>query len=145
MADFVFDAGKGVAAEKVNDAASNIGLMLLKVAEADATLKRRLTLAAILAAANTEADATNYARKTGMTGTVTVDTTNDRTDVAIPNQTWTALGGVTNNTIVKLIVFYQDSAADSGRIPLTAHDFVLSTDGTDVTAAFAAAGFYRAT
>lgn len=144
MADIVFDAAKGVAAEKVNDSAANVGVMLLKVAEADATLKRRLTLAAILAAANTEADATNYARKTALTGAVNVDTTNDRTDVSVANQTWTTLGGATNNSIVKLIVFYQDSAADSGRIPLVALDFVVTTDGTDVTAQFNAAGFYRA-
>ncbi len=119
--------------------------MLLKVAEADATLKRRLTVAAITAAANTEADATNYARKTGLTGTVTVDnTTNDWTQISIPNQTWTALGGALNNSIVKLIVFYQDAAADATRVPLVGLDWVVTTDGSDVTVQFNASGFYRA-
>ncbi len=143
MADFVFNIAKGVAAEKINDSAANVGIMLIKTAESDALMKDRATLTAILTG-STEADFTNYARKTGLTGTVTVDNTNDRTDVDVADQTWTSAGGASNNTLAKLIVFYQDSAADSGRVPLTGHDFVVTTDGSDLTAQIASAGFYRA-
>lgn len=144
MGDIVFNIAKGRVAEKVADSAANVGVVLLKVAESDATLKDYDTLAQILAGSNTEADFTNYARKTGITGTPTVDDTNDRVDVDIPDQTWTSAGGAANNTLAKLIVYYQESAADSGRVPLTAHDFVVTTDGTDLTAQIASAGFYRA-
>lgn len=145
MADFVFTDASGAAAEKVRDGTANVGVLLLKVAEADATLRDRATVAAILAAANTEADFTNYARKTGLTGTVTVDAANNRVDVSIPNQTWTAAGGAANNTLVKAIVFYQDAAADATRVPLVGLDFAVTTDGTDLTIQFNASGFYRAT
>lgn len=144
MADQVFNIAKGAFAEKIRDAATNVGVMLLKVAEADATLIDYDTLAAILAGANTEADFTNYARKTGLTGTVTVDDTNNRVDCDFPDQTWTAAGGVTNNTLVKAIVFYQESAADSGRIPLTHHDFAETTTGSDLVMQLNTAGFARA-
>lgn len=144
MADQVFNIAKGAFAEKIRDAATNVGIMLLKTAEADATLIDYDTLAAILAGANTEADFTNYARKTGLTGTVTVDDTNNRVDCDVPDQTWTAAGGATNNTLAKAIVFYQDSAADSGRVPLTHHDFVETTTGSDITLQVNASGFARA-
>jgi hypothetical protein len=144
MADFVFNISMGAVAEKIRDSAANVGIMLLKTAEADDTLNNHDTLAAILAGSNTEADFTNYARKTGLTGTITVDDTNNRVDVDLPDQTWTAAGGAANNTIVKAIIFYQESAADSGRIPLTSHDFAVTTDGSDLTLQVNAAGFYRA-
>lgn len=144
MADGVFNVAKGKVAEKVVDAPANLGVLLLRVAEADAALRDRATVADILAAANTEANFTNYARKTGITGTVTVDQANDRTDVDMPDQTWAAAGGATNNTLVKAIVYYEEAAADATRIPLTHHDFAVTTDGTDLILQVAAAGFFRA-
>lgn len=143
MADFVFNIAKGAAAEKIRDSGSACLMLLLKTSEADATMKDRDTVADLLGA-NTEADFTNYARKTGLTGTITVDDTNDRVDVDIPDQTWTSAGGATNNTLTDLIVAYQESAADSGRIPLTCHDFAVTTDSSDLTAQINASGFYRA-
>lgn len=145
MADFVYNIAKGAAAEKFRDGAANGIVLLLKAAEADAALKDHDDLAALLGAGgNTEADFTNYARKTGLTGTITVDDSNDRVDVDIPDQTFTSAGNGTNNTLTDLIVAYEESAADSGRIPLTNHDFAATTDGSDLTAQFDAAGFYRA-
>ncbi len=145
MANGVFNIAKGAVAEKIRDSASVVGVMLLKANEAESTFVDRDDLAALLGAAgNTEADFTNYARKTSLTGTITVDDTNDRVDVDLPDQTWTAAGGATNNTLTKAIVYYQESAADSGRVPLTHHDFAVTTDGSDVTIQFNAAGFYRA-
>ncbi len=144
MADFVFNIAKGAVAEKVRDGATDIGILLLKVVEADDTLNNYDTVAALLAGSNTECDFTNYARKTGLTGSITVDDTNNRVDVDIPDQTWTSAGGASNNNVVKLVTFYEEAAADATRIPLTAQDFVLTTDTSDITAQINAAGFYRA-
>lgn len=144
MGNIVFNIAKGRPVQLVIDNATKFGVVLLKVAEADATLIDYATLAALLAGANTEANFTNYARKTSITGTQTVDNTNDRNDVDIPDQTWTAAGGATNNSLVKLIVYYEVSASDAGRVPITAQDFVATTDGNDLVAVVASLGFYRA-
>jgi hypothetical protein len=144
VADFTFNISKGAVAEKIRDGATACGMLLLKAAEADATLKDRDDLAAILANGSTEADFTNYARKTGLTGSITVDDTNDRVDVDIPDQTWTSAGGASNNTLTDLIIYYQESAADSGRVPLVCLDFPVTTDGSDLTVQINASGFYRA-
>jgi hypothetical protein len=143
MSDIVFNTAKGAVAEKVRDDATKIGVLLLKVAESDALMKDRTTIADLLAG-STEANFTNYARKTPLTATLTVDQANDRVDVSVPNQTWTTAGGATNNTLVKAIVFYDEGGTDGTRIPLVALDFAPTTDSSDLTLQFAAAGFYRA-
>ncbi len=145
MADGVFNIAKGAFVEKIRDSGSVVLVILLQANEAEATLIDRDTVALMLAeAGTTEATFTNYARKTAITGTITVDDTNDRVDVDIPDQTWTSAGGATNNTLTKLVVAYEESAADSGRIPLTHHDFAVTTDGSDITAQVNTAGFGRA-
>jgi len=149
MADRVFNIAKGKAAYYATLPAANDALIvvLLKVAQADRTLEDHATLSALLAAANTEANFTNYARKTAASVTVTPDNTNDRMDVDFADIVYTAAGGATNNTLVKLVVCYDDdttSGTDANLIPLTHHDFALTTDGTDLTAVVAASGFYRA-
>ncbi len=145
MADGVFTIAKGAAAEMFRDAAANGIIMLLKAAEADATLADYDDIAALLVpAGNTEAVFTNYARKTALTGTITVDDTNDRVDIDIPDQTWTAAGNGVNDTLVKLVVAYENAAADGTRVPLTHHTFSVLTDGSDLTAQINASGFFRA-
>ncbi|MCP4304719.1 MAG: hypothetical protein GY788_07550 [bacterium] len=145
MADGVFNIAKGAAAEKIRDSASAVLVLLLQANETEADLVDHDNVSVLLAAAgNTEADFTDYARKTGLTGTITVDDTNDRVDADLPDQTWTGAGGATNNTLTKLVVGYEESAADTGRVPLTHHDFPVTTDDLDLTAQFNAAGFYRA-
>lgn len=143
MSDIVFNISKGAAAEKIRDGAASVGVMLIKAVESDAALKDRVTLADILSG-NTEANFTNYARKTALTATLTVDQGNDWVTVSIPNQTWASAGGATNNTLAKLVVFYDEGGTDATRIPLTAHDFVATTDGNDLQTNFAVAGFYKA-
>jgi hypothetical protein len=145
MSDGVFNIAKGAFAEKIRDSAANVLVLLLQANESEATLVDRDDVAAVLAqAGTTEATFTNYGRKTALTGTITVDDTNDRVDVDLPDQTWTSAGGPTNNTLTKLVTAYEESAADSGRVPLTHHDFSVTTDGSDITAQFNAAGFARA-
>lgn len=144
MADGVFNIARGSAAEKFRDSAANGIVLLLTVNETEADLIDHDNLSVLIAAANTEAGFTNYARKTGLTGTVTVDDTNDRVDLDFADQTWSSAGNGTNNTMTKLLTAYEDSAADTGRVPLTHHDFTPTTDGSDLTVNFNAAGFYRA-
>ena len=143
MADFVFNIAKGAAAEKFRDAAANGIVMLATALEADAAAKDHDSLSGFWGAAgNTEKADGGYAHKTGLTGTITVDDTNDRVDVDIPDQTWTAL---TATAVTDLVVAYEEAAAEATRIPLTSNDFAVTPDGSDVTAQFNAAGFYRAT
>ena len=144
MADIVFNIAKGAVAEMARDDATKFGILLLKVVEADATLIDYDTVAAILGGANTEADFTNYARKTGLTGTLAVDDTGNVVTVDLADQTWTSAGNGSNNNLVKLIVFYENAAADATRIPCTAHDFVATTDGNDLLAQLTTAYFFQA-
>lgn len=143
MADGIFNIAKGAFAEKFRDSDSAGIVMLLTANEAETTLIDRTTVALMLAeAGTTEATFTSYARKTGIVGVITVDNTNDRVDVDIPDQTFTA--ATSGQTMTKLIVAYEESAADSGRIPLSHHDFAVTTDGSDITAQVNASGFARA-
>jgi len=141
MADFVFNIAKGAFVEKIRDSASAVGVLLLKVADTDAVMRDTATVTALLATVADEASDASYARKTALTGTITVDNTNDRVDVDLPDQTWAALAGA---AITDLVVFYEDAAADTTRVPLTLHDFAVTPDGSDVTAQFNASGFARA-
>lgn len=141
MANFVFNIAKGAVAEKVRDGAANLLMLLLSAAEADAGMKDHDTVSALLAGTADEVADASYGRKTGITGTVTVDDTNDRVDVDCPDQTWAALAGPDPTD---LVIAYEESASDAGRIPLTCHDFAVTSDGSDVTAQLNAAGFYRA-
>lgn len=143
MANQIFNIAKGAFAEKFRDADANGIVLLLEANEAETALIDHDNLSVLLAAAgNTEATFTNYVRQTPVTGTVTVDDTNDRVDVDIPDQTWTTAGP--GNALTKLIVAYEDAAADTTRVPLSHHDFVVTPDGSNLTAQFNAAGFGRA-
>ena len=145
MADEIFNVGLGTFVEKFNDSAANGIVMLMKANEAEATLVDRTDIADILVeGGNTETIATDYARKTGLTGTPAIDNTNDRAEVDLPDQTWTAIGNGTNETLTKAIVCYEDAAADATRIPMSHHDFAITTSNNDLTIQFAATGFGRA-
>lgn len=141
MADIVFNIAKGAFVEKIRDSAANCGVLLLKAADTDDAMRDTATLTALLATGADEATDASYARKTALTGTITVDNTNNRVDVDLPDQVFTALAGA---AITDAVVFYQEAAADTTRIPLTLHDFVVTPDGSDVTLQFNASGFGRA-
>jgi hypothetical protein len=151
MADWVANIAKGRVAYYASLPAANDGLIfvLLKSSglETDSTLKDYDDLATLLAGTSDEADFTNYARKTVTSATITVDDTNDRVDIDIADQTWTSAGGASNNTLGKLLICYDPdttSGTDSSVIPLCGFDFSATTDGSDLTAQIAAAGFFRA-
>lgn len=148
MANGIFNIARGkIAYYGGLPAASDalVFVLLKTVPDADATLADHDTLAAVLAS-NTEADFTNYARKSITSVTVTVDDVNDRTDVDVADQTWNSAGGTTDNTLVKLVVGYDPDTAggtDADIIPLTHHDFAVTTDGSDVVAQISSSGFWR--
>lgn len=151
MADGVFNVAKGKAGYYATLPATNDALIvvLLKATglEADDTLNNYDDLAALLAAANDEADFTNYTRKTLASVAGTIDDTNNRLDVDAADFTYTAAGGATNNSVGKALICYDPDTTggtDSSIIPLTYHDCVFTTDGTDQLIQLAAAGFYRA-
>jgi hypothetical protein len=125
-------------------------IMVLATAgiETDAVLLDVDTITAVVAGTTNEVTNAGYARKVlDQSGgiTVTYDDTNDRVDTDVPDQTWTAVaaGDGWND-----IVFGYDSdsttGADANILPMTQHDFVLTPDGSDITAQVAVGGFFRA-
>jgi hypothetical protein len=157
MGNFVFNQGAGKVAEWAarviaNDPTNSVFVITLWNAGAatDATIRDYDTVAQIEADANAaELTGGTYARKTISDSvgslTVTIDDTNDRTDVDIADQTWTALtSGGTNPTDLG---FNYDSdstgGTDANIVPATWHDFAVTLDGSDVTAQVAV--FFRAT
>jgi hypothetical protein len=157
MADQPFNIAKGRAVEFYNRVESNdpaagtLVVVLLKVAEADATLIDYDTLSALIGGSNTEADFTNYAREVFTDSELAAfpapDDTNNRYDIDLPDITYTSAGGAANNTLVKAIVCYDPSSSgvtDSVMVPVAHYDFAATTDGSNLILQWAAAGFYRA-
>ncbi len=151
MANGIFNIAKGRIAHYASLPAANdaLILVLLKATglEADDTLNNYDDLAALLAAANDECDFTNYARKTLASVTVTVDDTNNRVDIDCADVVYTAAGGATNNSVGKAIVCYDPdttTGTDSTLVPVSYHDAVFTTDGTDQTIQIDSAGLMRA-
>lgn len=155
MADLMFNRSKGREvefAERVNAndptnsvltvAAWNAGAM------SDATVRDYDTVAQIEAdAAAAEVTNSGYARKTiDQSGgiTVTYDDTNDRVDVDIPDQTFTAVAAGSAWTDIS-VNYDSDSTGgtDANQIPVSWHDFAITPDGSDITVQVAAAGIWR--
>jgi hypothetical protein len=152
MADFIFNVAKGKIAHYAGLPATNDALKMVALKsgfDTAATLKDYDTLGALLAGANnTECDATNYARQTLTSVTVTVDDTNDRVDCDADDFSIDSFGGTTDVTdAIWLLVYDPDTTAsdDDNIIPLVAFvDETFTTDGSDYTFSFNASGFARA-
>jgi len=156
VADLVFNIAKGRVAELYNRVDSNdpanSALIILILAtsgiEADATLRDVDTVTALVAGTTNEVTNTGYARKVLTDADIVAfapDDTNDRVDLDIPDQTWTAVAA--GDGWNDLVVAYDNDTTggtDANIVPLTLHDFVVTPDGSDITAQIAAAGFYRA-
>jgi hypothetical protein len=148
--DFVFNVAKGKIGYYLGlPAASDaIRCLLLKSTglEADATLADYDTVAALLAAANDECDFTNYARQALSTVSWTVDDVNDRADGDADDISFATAGGATNNTIGKLVIYYDPDGTDTdaNNVPLTAHDYDETTTGSTLNITLPSGGFVRA-
>ena len=139
-----FNISKGKDAEfwdrvEQNDPANSvIVVMLLKVAEADATLEDYDTFAAILAGSNTEADATSYVRitldDTDLSSAAAVNDTDNRMEVTTPDVLFPTIGGASNNSIVKAVYGYDPDSTggtDANIVPLYAFDLSYTTSGVN--------------
>lgn len=151
MANVVSNVSKGrfheYAVQARDVAASAFILVPLSAVEADAAVVDHDDLAALLGAAgNTELTTGGWNRKTITGGdvVVTVDDTNERVDIDIPDQTWTAV--TAGNSVALILAFDDDTGAgtDANIIPISKHDFSVTADGSDVTAQIDAAGILRA-
>lgn len=121
--------------------------ILLQAAEADDTLRDYNALDTLLAAVgNTEATFTNYAREVVLNAnvTVTIDDVTNQASADFADITYSPAGNGTNNSLEKALICI-DGANDAARFPVTAHDFVATTDGNDLTAVVDSAGFYAST
>jgi hypothetical protein len=155
MANFVFNIAKGRVVEYYNRAESNdpansaLILVPLSASGTEAQGQDLDDLAAV------EADATFAGRTTGgwvrktlesvqLAALPAPDDVNNRYGVQVPAVTWTT-PAAGNNTTGLLVCYDPDTTggADSAIIPLTHHDFVVTTDGNDVV--LNVGDFFRAT
>lgn len=149
MGTFVFNIAKGRVAELANLSAANDAFIavLLKSSglESDDTLKDYDTLAAILAAANDEADFAGYSRATLSGVTVTVNDTNDRVDVDCDDPSWSPTAA---QSLGKIVICYDPdttTGTDSSIVPLIGDDFSVTTPTSgSVSYQVASGGFFRA-
>lgn len=144
--DFVFNIAKGKIKRfaELPETADALLFVLIETTgiEADSTLKDYDDLSALLAGTSNEQ--INQGRKSVTSATITVDDTNDRVDIDIADQTYTALSG---NAVGKILICYDNDTAagtDVNIVPLTAHAVTLTPDGNDVNVVINAAGFFRA-
>ena len=144
--DFVFNIAKGAVKTYATLGAASDALVLVPIEntgiEADDTLNNYDDLATLLAAANNEQ--TTMARKSVTSATITVDDANNRVDIDVADQTYTAASG---NAVGKFLWCYDGdtgAGSDSDIVPLTAHACTLTPDGNDVLVQINSAGFYRA-
>lgn len=160
MGNKVCNGAKGKVRYYAQTPAANdaIKALLLKSAglEADDALEDYRTVQAMLAASNDECDFTNYARKTLAAITDTITDATNRWDSDANDLAWAAAGnaatvagsGLGNNVIGKLVIYYDPdttASSDANNIPLAVYDFVASTDGNELDATLAAAGWVGAT
>jgi len=156
MADFVFNIAKGRVVEyynrvKNNDPA-NSALIVVAIdanGDTDATMRDRDDLAVLLGGTANEVTNSGYARKVltdaDLAALPAPDDVNDRFDIDLPDQTFSAI--VAGTAWTDLIICYDPDTTggtDSAIIPLTCHDFPITPDGSDIIAQIAAAGFFRA-
>lgn len=136
-----------------NDPANSALIVLLLAAtgiESDATLKDVDTVTALVAGTTNEATNTGYARKVLTDADLVAfapDDTNDRVDLDIPDQTWTAVANDGTGAVSDLVIAYDNdttAGTDTNIVPMTLHDFSLTPDGSDITAQVSSAGFFRA-
>jgi hypothetical protein len=156
MADFVYNIAKGRVVELYNRVDTNdpansaliVAVLAASGIETDAVLRDKDTFADVVAGTTNEVTNTGYARKVLTDADIVAfapDDVNDRVDLDIPDLTWT--GVAAGDGWSDVVICYDNDTTggtDANLIPLTQHDFVVTPDGSDITAQIAAAGFFRA-
>ncbi|MGH8582457.1 MAG: hypothetical protein ACREWG_06625 [Gammaproteobacteria bacterium] len=155
VANFIFNIAKGRVAEFYNrvdtDDPANSALVIVVLAtaglETDAVLIDKDDLAAVVSGTTNEVTNTGYARKVLTQADLAAfapDDTNDRVDLDFADQTWTTVA-VGDGWSKVLICYDPDTTGgtDSSIIPLCAYDFVVTPNGSNITAQLDPAGFYR--
>ncbi len=154
MADLVFNQGLGRMAEwfqrvDSNDPAAAVLRIFIIDAngETDANLRDADTMTAVFALLANEVTNAGYANialdDTDLA--FTVDDGNDRVDLNFADQTFSGISA--GDAWEDLIIAMDEDGSDTDgtTIPGTLHDFVVTPDGSDITAQLAVAGFFRAT
>ena len=155
MGNIVFNMSKGRAAEFYyrvdnNDpAASELTVRVLATSgiEADSALVDSDTFAEVIDGTTNLVTNSGYATKVLGDADLSAfapDDTNDRVDIDIADQTWTtvAAGDGWNDIVISYDPVGSQVTTDE--IPMTLHDFVVTPDGSDITAQVATTGFFRA-
>lgn len=153
MADLVFTIAKGRVAQwcqNVEDNSPAAAVLRLFVIDAngetDANMEETDTMTALFATLANEVTNSGYTNQTqdDTDIVITLDDTNDRVDIDISDQTFSTIGA--GDAWEDLVVAYDadGSDTDTTTIPMTLHDFVVTPDGSDITAQIDAAGFFRA-
>ncbi len=155
MADQIFNIALGRIAELYNrvdlNDPTNAALIIIvfNSTATDAVIKDLDDIAAIESNANTaEVTNTNYARKTLVDSDLAAfapDDTNDRVDLDIADQVFSAIAA--GDAWTDLVIAYDNdtgAGTDANIVPLAWYDFVITPDGSDITAVIDAAGFFRA-
>lgn len=148
MGNFVFNRAKGRFvewAERVNSNDPTNSVLVIDVlatsgVESDATLLDKDSFSDLVSGTTNFVTQSSIRKTIDQAGgiTVTYDDTNDRVDVDVPDQTWTAVpsGDGWND-----VVFGYDSDSTAGTdaniLPLSQHDFVVTPDSSDITATIA--------
>jgi len=150
MANFIFNRSKGrfvEFAERVNSNDPTNSVFVIDVlatsgVEADATLLDKDDFAAVVSGTTNFVTQSSIRKTVDQAGgiTITYDDTNDRVDVDFPDQTWTAVAAGDGWNDV-LFGYDSDSTAgtDANILPVSLHDFVVTPDGSDITATIAVA------
>jgi hypothetical protein len=153
---FVFNIAKGKVAEyaarvNANDP-TNAAFIVLVLAtaglESDAVLEDKNDITDLVSGTTNEVTNAGYARKAiDQAGgiTITVDDTNDRVDVDMPDQTFAAIAAGDGWSRI-VIAYDSDTTAgtDANIVPLLCMAFVVTPDGSDIIAQFNASGIFRA-
>ena len=153
MADLVFNISKGRVAELYNrvdladPAAAEVVVVIITASEADGTLQDDTTATELIAGATAYVTNSGYAQKVLAGGDLTAmapDQGTDEMKLDIPDQTWT--GVAAGNGWEDFVTLYDPigTQVDANMIPMTLHDFVVTPDGSDITAQIHTDGFFKA-
>ena len=149
--DFIFNVAKG-RTRTLSELTGNQGLVWVLLQstglEADSVLEDYDTLAALLAASNTEATFTNYARTPVASPSGSVDDAADEWVLAAAVLQILAAGQGTDNLLHKALICHDPdttTGTDTDVIPVAAYDITVQTDGSDLTFTPSSTGLYAAT